>query len=180
MDGRLKSSESSRPLGASTRRISQQRPLQIGHVPQPVADRHDRERAVGKRQREHVAGDECAWRRVRTFRRIRRERRFVPRASCSIRNVTSRPTARCTCGAAANDEVAGSAREIEHAIGRLQRGELNQPPLPAAILSVGKKPGDEVVAVGDGGKQLADVAPFAFRRGDACGGAVKSLNRTIT
>jgi hypothetical protein len=66
-------------------------------------------------------------------------------------------------------EVAGSARQIENAILGLQPGESNQLPLPAPILSVGKKPGYEVVAVGDGGKQLADVTLFAVRRGD--GGA---------
>jgi hypothetical protein len=54
-------------------------------------------------------------------------------------------------------DVARSAREIEHAIGRLQAGELNQTPLPAAILSVGEKPCNEVVAVSDGGKQRSDV-----------------------
>ena len=58
-------------------------------------------------------------------------------------------------------DVARSAREIEHAIGRLEARELNQPPLPAAILSVGEKPGNEVVAVSDGGKQPPDVTLFA-------------------
>ena len=60
------------------------------------------------------------------------------------------------------DDVAGSACEIEHAIGRLQAGELNQTPLPAAILSVGEKPCNEVVAVSDGGKQPPDVMLLAF------------------
>ena len=57
-------------------------------------------------------------------------------------------------------DVARSAREIEHAIGRLELGELNQTPLPAAILSVGEKPCNEVVAVSDGGKQPPDVTLF--------------------
>jgi hypothetical protein len=58
-------------------------------------------------------------------------------------------------------DVTGSAREIEHAVGRLQAGEVNQTPLPTAILSVGEKPCNEVVAVSDGGKQPPDVALLA-------------------
>jgi hypothetical protein len=63
-------------------------------------------------------------------------------------------------------DVAGSAREIEQAIGWLQARKSDQPLLPASILTVGKKSGDEVVAVGDGGKQPPDVSLFALRSRD--------------
>src|SRR5688572_8221402 len=66
----------------------------------------------------------------------------------------------------AEQQVACTAGEIEDAIALSQLREPNQHPLPAAVLPIREEPGDEVVAVGDRGKESTDVAALALGRGD--------------
>ena len=61
-------------------------------------------------------------------------------------------------------QIAGPAREIEHAIGLAKIGELDDLPLPPPVLTVRQKAGDEIVAVGDGREQAPDVATLALGR----------------
>jgi hypothetical protein len=63
-------------------------------------------------------------------------------------------------------QIAGPACEIEDAIVSVDPGKSDEPPFPAAVLSVRECPGDEVVAIGNGGEQSPDVLLFADRRGE--------------
>ena len=64
-------------------------------------------------------------------------------------------------------DVAGAGREVERRRARRRRREIDQPTLPASILPVRQHDGDEVVAIGNRGKERADVAAFAVWRRDA-------------
>ena len=66
-------------------------------------------------------------------------------------------------------DVAGAAREIEDAIALLQRRLPHQPPFPRAIAAERQHDGDEVVAIGDGRKERADVAPLLLGAGERVG-----------
>ena len=164
--GRLKSSDSTCPPGASTRPISSMAVDRFGHVPQPVAGRHDIERAGRE-----TAARACRRRGSRLARGARSALRF---ASSIIRSVMSRPTTRAPVAGERKRDVARAGRQIERARAGRRRGQRDQPPLPAPILAVGQRHGDEIVAVGDRRKQRAHIAALALRRGDAVGVATFS------
>ena len=64
------------------------------------------------------------------------------------------------------EQIACPAREIENTVVRSHGGKADQALFPAAVLAIRKKPGDEVVAVGDGGKEPPHIEAFAFRGGE--------------
>src|SRR5688500_9153080 len=108
--------------------------LQIRDVPQPVTDCYNRERRIGKRQRQYVAGNkvESGFSRSTALRQLQHAVRDIE--TNGLLHLRSR----------GEDDVARPARKIEDAIGRFQARELNQPPLPVSILAVRKKSGDEI------------------------------------
>jgi hypothetical protein len=63
-------------------------------------------------------------------------------------------------------DVGRTARQIEHMIRRRDIREPDQATLPSAVLSVRQEAGNEVVAVGDRRKEIANVTLFAFGRGN--------------
>ena len=157
--GRLKSSDSARPPGVSTRAISSIASGKIRNVPQAVAGRDQVERSVGKRQRQHVAYNEGA--RARTlagaFRRRQLDHPWVMSSPTtrapdedSAKAMSPVPVARSS----ARRPGAGCARATRR---RFQR----------AILAVRKRDRDEIVSIGDRGKEPADVPALAFGRGES-------------
>ena len=64
------------------------------------------------------------------------------------------------------DQITGTAGQIQYSIARRDRRQPDEAALPAAVLSVRKKPRDEIVAIGDGGKEPANVAALAFSGGE--------------
>ena len=63
-------------------------------------------------------------------------------------------------------EVACATCKVEDSIRRRELSEMNQTLFPATVLSVRKESCDEVVAIGNRGKQAPDVPAFAFSRGN--------------
>ncbi len=64
------------------------------------------------------------------------------------------------------EQIACPAREIEDTVVSRHGGKVDQPLFPASVLAIREKPGDEVVAVGNGRKQPPYVEAFTFRGGD--------------
>src|SRR5262249_61226870 len=60
----------------------------------------------------------------------------------------------------------GAARPLAPAVLGPDLPEPDQTPLPAAVLAVGERDGDEVVAVRDRGEEPPDVPAFPVRRGE--------------
>src|SRR5262249_47259569 len=61
--------------------------------------------------------------------------------------------------------VAGAAGEIERGCAGGGGGERRHAALPAAVLPVREQDGDEIVAIGDGREEPADVAARSLRPG---------------
>ncbi len=126
------------------------------HIAETVAGGHDVNAGVGKRQRHHVADDEP------------RRRRAIASSPLRIRQLDHagrdvEPDDRRTGTGGFEGDVAGSAREIEDAIVGVNPRLLDEQTLPGAVAPERQKPGNEVVAIGDGREQRPDVAPFLFR-----------------
>ena len=75
----------------------------------------------------------------------------------------SSPTTAAPAPGGFEGDVAGSAREIEDAIGGVNPRLPDEQTLPGAVAPERQKPGNEIVAIGDGREQRPDVAPFLFR-----------------
>ena len=105
--------------------------------------------ADGEGQRHHVAGDP-AW--------LRAARPAWPRRARSMRGVTSSAVVRAPRRLQRVRDVAGAAREIERGHAGRASPRADETPLPAAVLPVREQAGDEVVAIGDGREEPADVA----------------------
>ena len=89
---------------------------------------------------------------------------FSSKRNHSVRDVEANRSS-CEC-CRVEHKIAGATREVEDSIGGRELREVNQPSLPATILSVGKKSRNEIIAIGNRGKQVPDVPAFAFRRGN--------------
>ncbi len=159
LSGRLKSSESSRPPGDEHAMDLAQSP------PRGPARSSGRIRSSRRRNApRQTAAPSC---RRTPMQGVHIPRRRLALASCSMRCVTSRPTAVFARGAAANRmSPVPQARSSTRSSGVIAARRISAL-LPAPVLSVGEKPCDEVVAVGDGGKEPPHVAALAVGRGEA-------------
>lgn len=61
-------------------------------------------------------------------------------------------------------DVSGAGGQVEDAQTGTRRSKAQQAPLPRTILPVRQHHGDEIVAVGNGGKQRPDIAALSVRR----------------
>ena len=73
---------------------------------------------------------------------------------------------RAACGGGKRD-IACAGREVENTAARANGSELDETPLPSAILSVRQCHRDEVVAVRDRGEERAHIRALSFGGGDA-------------
>src|SRR5262245_57647708 len=73
---------------------------------------------------------------------------------------------RAACGGGKRD-VARAGREVENTAARANGCELDETPLPSAILSIRQRHCDEVVAVRDRGEERTDVRALSFGGGNA-------------
>ena len=169
-DDRNRASTAGRPAAAhdGSRRARRQ----IGHVAQAVAGRHDIERRRWRPAARHVADQPRDPRGASGF----------ARASSIIRGVRSSPTTGAPRARRCERDVAGAARQIQHARARRDaRRARSAAPSSADRARTTSSARDEVVAVGDRREQPAHV-PALRRRACRTRGrdGVRSVSRPMT
>jgi hypothetical protein len=129
---------------------------QVGHVPQAIPGCHQLETGVMEWQRHHVAGDNGDVVKATSSRSRKLQH--------AVRDVEA--NRRTGAFAGRKEQISCATRDVEDAVRRTRRGQIDEALFPAPILAIREKSGDEVVAVGDGRKQPAHVPAFAFAGGD--------------
>ena len=135
--------------------------LPVRQIPQPVADGHDVERIVGKRNLQRVALHELRISFLTSdFRLPASRRRDFKHLRAEVEPDGFRAAMREGEG-----DVAGAAAQIEGAGAGFRSGQFGDAAFPAAVQAEALKVVEQIVAARNGGKEVVDLrgARFAGR-----------------
>ena len=138
--------------------------VEDGHVPDAVSGGHQVERAVAKGQDHHVADE-------KEGPGVARPPLGLGDLDHSRRNIQTdhlRPALSDVKG-----DITRPARQVQRPVAGPRIGSGRETCLPVAVATTREQDGDEVVTIGDRGKEPPYVAALSLRRGE--GGAKRHL-----